>query len=389
MTDNIFRIRHIITIIMLIMIFFPGTLYPQETEPLRIMHGPYLQNPTETGMTLIWFTNNRCVSHVEFGEGDSLDQKARTSRHGLFDAYTTRHIVRLQGLEPGKTYAYRVVSQEFLQFEPYEVIFGATIASDISSFQALDRNSSEFSFVVINDVHEESQALDQKLEQMDWDGVDLVFLNGDIINHFEEESQIFYGFLDVCVKHFAKRIPFIWVRGNHETRGLLARHLADYVDTPKGKFFYSLHHGPVHFTVLDSGEDKLDSHEVYAGLVDFDAYRDRQAEWLAQEINTPSFKKATFHIVLFHIPAFGGNEWYGEQYLRRRWAPILKKAGIDLLVCAHTHHFNVLEPEEETHPYPVLINGKNTLVRADVNKKQITIRVLGPEGQIEHILHLK
>ncbi len=389
MTDKVFTNHRISAALMFIMIIFLGTLYPQETEPPRIMHGPYLQNPTETGMTLIWFTNNRCVSHVEFGEDESLGQKARTSRHGLFDAYTTRHIVRLQDLEPGKTYAYRVVSQEFLQFEPYEVIFGETIASNVFSFRTLDRKSSEFSFVVINDVHEESQALDQKLGRMDWEGVDLVFLNGDIIDHFEKESQIFDGFLDVCVAHFAKEIPFIWIRGNHETRGLLARRLSDYVDTPEGKFFYSLHHGPVHFTVLDSGEDKPDSHEVYAGLVDFDAYRDRQAEWLAQEINTPSFKKASFHIVLFHIPAFGGNEWYGEQYLRRKWAPILKKAEIDLLVCAHTHRFNVLEPEKETHPYPVLINGKNTLVRADVNKKQIAIRVLGPEGQIEHTLHLK
>ena len=46
------------------------------------------------------------------------------------------------------------------------------------------------------------------------------------------------------------------------------------------KYYYSFNHGPVHIIVLDTGEDKADSHPVYAGLADFDKYRDSQAEWL-------------------------------------------------------------------------------------------------------------
>jgi hypothetical protein len=98
-----------------------------------IIHGPYLQNPTENSVTVIWFTNKDCTSWVEYGTGESLGtfpkfgslvSVAKSGRHGLIEANTARHEVRLGGLVPGKTYRYRVASKEILQFAPYEVIYG-------------------------------------------------------------------------------------------------------------------------------------------------------------------------------------------------------------------------------------------------------------------------
>ncbi|MFA9454254.1 MAG: metallophosphoesterase [Candidatus Aminicenantaceae bacterium] len=359
-----------------------------QDAPLAITHGPYLQNPSPNGMTIIWFTSRECVSQVDFGEGGSLDRVARTSRHGLFAAYSTQHQVRLEGLEPGKTYSYRVVSKEFLQFEPYDVQYGDSISSELNDFRTLDRARQEYSFIVINDVHERADELDRKLQRLDWQGIDLVFLNGDIINHFEHENQIFEGFLDVCVDRFAREVPFVWIRGNHETRGLLARALPEFVDTPGGLFYYTLQHGPVQFVILDSGEDKPDTHEVYAGLVDFDAYRDEQAAWLQNVGRDRVFKKAPFKIVIFHIPPFGGNDWYGELYLRDSWGPVLERAKTDLLVCAHTHRFKYLEPEKGQHGYPVLVGGKDTVIRADVSGKRVAITVFDADGQVIHTMSL-
>ena len=68
----------------------------------------------------------------------------------------------------------------------------------------------------------------------------------------------------------------MYVRGNHETRGRFARSLHDYIATPNGKFYYSFDAGPVHFVVLDTGEDKEDSHPAYSGLTDFTGYREEQ-----------------------------------------------------------------------------------------------------------------
>ena len=38
----------------------------ENAEPLAITHGPYLQGPRATSMTIVWFTNKKCISRVEF-----------------------------------------------------------------------------------------------------------------------------------------------------------------------------------------------------------------------------------------------------------------------------------------------------------------------------------
>jgi len=53
---------------------------------------------------------------------------------------------------------------------------------------------------------------------------------------------------------------------------------------------------------MPPGEDKGDSGAEYTGLVDFDAYRREQAQWLRQEIGTQAFRKARFRVALAHMP---------------------------------------------------------------------------------------
>jgi len=361
-----------------------------EDEALAIIHGPYVQNVTENSATIMWFTNKKCVSKIEYGTGDnfrtfpqwgSLLQTAVSSRHGLIDANTNSHSITVSGLEPGKAHRYRVVSKEIAQFQPYEILYGSTVVSDIYIFQTMDPGAESFSFCVLNDIHEDSKRLNTLLQQVTWEDIDLVFLNGDTLSHLEEENQIFSGFLDTCVERFAKEIPFVFIRGNHETRGMFARNLIHYVATPDNKYYFSFNHGPVHFIVLDTGEDKPDTHPVYAGLADFDAYRDQQAEWLKEDIKSEGFKKAVFRIVLCHIPPFGGNDWHGEQYIRKAWGPLFNEAKLDLLVCAHTHRFNKLDPGEN-HIYPILIGATDTIIKFTVNKDNLELWVTDAEGHI-------
>ena len=63
------------------------------------------------------------------------------------------------------------------------------------------------------------------------------------------------------------------------------------------QFYFSFEHGPVYAIVLDTGEDKPDSEEVYAGIVDSDNYRREQAAWLEKEIQKPAFQKGTVTLI--------------------------------------------------------------------------------------------
>jgi hypothetical protein len=377
----------------IVSLIFSGGILGQEekNEALTIIHGPYVQNVTENSATIMWFTNKKCVSKIEYGTGDnfrtfpqwgSLLQTAVSSRHGLIDAYTTSHSITVSGLEPGKAHRYRVVSKEIVQFQPYEILYGSTVVSDIYSFRTLNPEAETVTFYVVNDIHENSERLDALLLPLGWDNIDLVFLNGDTLSHIEKEDQIFSGFLDTCIERFAKEIPFVFIRGNHETRGMFARNLIRYISTPENRFYFSFNHGPVHFIVLDTGEDKPDTHPVYAGLADFDAYRDLQAEWLSDDIRSDGFKNAVFKIVLCHIPPFGGNDWHGEQYIRNVWGPLFNESGISLLVCAHTHRFNKLDADEH-HNYPMVIGDTNTTIKITAKKDRIEVWVTDKDGQIK------
>jgi predicted phosphodiesterase len=362
-----------------------------QDEELEITHGPYLQQVTDSSAMVVWITNLEATSWVEYGTGSNLRsfptygsvaQTARNSRHGLVDAYATLHRILISDLEPGSEYRYRIFSKSVQGFRPYEVTFGGTIASEVFQFATLDADKESFSFTMLSDIHGDTTRLDSMLGQVSWDDVDLMFYNGDVIDYYEDESQIVDGFLDVSVEHFAKEIPLVLVRGNHETRGRYARRWIEHFPTVSGRFYYSFDHGPVHFVILDSGEDKEDSHPVYWGLADFDRYRAEQAEWLRREVNSEAFANAVFRVVLFHIPTFGTRDAHGVLHVREMWNEILNDANVDLVLNGHTHRFMHRESTEGENLYPMVVSGTNTLTRVDVSLDSMSITVTSTDGEV-------
>jgi acid phosphatase type 7 len=351
-------------------------------DQLTITHGPCLQQPAATSMTVVWFTNRKSVSHVEYGTGETLGSTAISAHHGLIDANTTAHAVRLSGLTPGTTYRYRVVSREIIRFGAYEIVFGQTVMSEVCRFVTLDPARSSFSFLAVNDTHNRDRQLTAMLKGASWDGVDLVFLNGDMVSEVNSLDVLFRGFLDACVNAFAKTTPLVLVRGNHETRGVAARQLMEVFPTSSGRFYGSFDHGGIHFIVLDSGEDKPDSSKEYSGLVAFDPYRAEQAEWLKADTHAEASRKAAFRVALFHMPPYGGNNWHGETQIRKLWGPILNESGVDLVICGHTHKFARLNPTKRANQYTLVIGATDTVIRGDVAGTKLSVTVTGANGTV-------
>lgn len=358
-------------------------------EKLDITHGPYLVEPGENCMTIIWFTNKPCLSWVEYcGEGNfgtfpqwgGYPEIARGITNGLVDANSKMHSIRLKNLKEGRKYKYRIVSKEILQYDPYEVIYGDSMVGEICEFETLSTQLTNFSFGAVTDGHERAAALDTLLQASPLDSMDMIFYTGDMLNWIGDEERIFNGLIDVSVDHFAKTKPFILIRGNHETRGPNARDLFPYFPHSSGKYYFAFSQGNVRFVVLDCGEDKPDTHPVYAGLVDFDGYRTEQAEWLKQEVERDEFKNAQYKIVLVHIPPFTGRG-HGGQDLTEKWGPILNEADIDLVISGHTHRFAIMEPREDLNNFPVLILGKDMMLKADVSSEQLSLSIRDIKGQ--------
>ena len=378
------RVRRVfsVAIVLAWLVELPSA-FSQDAEKLNIIHGPYLQAVTESSATVVWFTNRDCISRVEYSPADGNDVKAAfASHHGLVDANARIHRIPLTGLKPGVRYKYRVVSREIVKFDPYQVTFGDTIVEGPYFVQTWNPQKGEFSFCVVNDIHEDASRLDSLLNQVPLNTLDIVFLNGDIMNHWSREHQPFDGFLDLCVRRFARETPFVYVRGNHETRGALARGLLDYFPTSDGRYYYVFRHGPVSFLILDTGEDKPDSNKEYSGLVDFDAYRAEQTQWLHRIVQDESFKASRYRVVLMHMPPSVDARAYGASQVHTLWSPILNQASIDLMFCGHTHHFARIDPNESVNCYPILINAPDMVVQVEVSDSRLQATVKKADGQV-------
>lgn len=360
------------------------TSQPVTLPALRIVGGPYLQAPSPTGMTLVWTTNVNCVSKVEYGpSADDMPNVAISTHHGLIDANTTLHRITVDGLRPGTAYYYRAISTEIVEFQPYKVKYGPSVKSE-GRFTTLDSKKETFSFCVFNDRHDRAAQLRRTLGTVKWEGVDLMFALGDVMNDPKSESQIFQNFIDPCVEFFAGRIPLVFVRGNHETRGALARNLIDYFPTDSGQYYYSFDHGGVHFLLLDGGEDKADTSEEYSGLAAFEDYLKRETEWLDRELRTPAFIDARFRVCLLHMPPVakaGETKFIRAKWLQDNWNPRLSKVGLDLMLCGHTHLYAEL-PAGGDRAFPIVVGGTDTLVRVDVTPERLRMTTFKDDGTV-------
>lgn len=370
-------------------IVFP--LYAIAGQPsVKITHGPYLQNLSENEVTVVWTTDKPCKSWVEFSKKEDgknfysqLSRKAYASQDGLC-CVDTLHRVTITGLEKNTTYFYRVLSQEVKELLPYRPVLGNIVSTDIwkkpLTFTTLNGRQETLSMVMINDIHGKNDLQKKLLEMAPPQNVDMVVFCGDMCNYINKQSDIFTGFLDTSVGLFASRKPFVYVRGNHETRGAYARNFFRYLAGPEGKFYYAFTYGPIRFVVLDSGEDKPDTDVEYSGLVDFDNYILEQKEWLARELESPEFRAASFRVVLSHIP-FGKGGWYGSERLRKQLLPLLEGARIDLMLSGHNHTFGFMDKGKVT-AFPIIVNSNNSVLTMFGSEDLLKVQVKQIDGKV-------
>jgi hypothetical protein len=366
-----------------------NALPPGAAPAAEILAGPYLQNPGPTSMTVMWVTGPNAAGWLEYGRDGSAPLRALPVRDGLVEANGRVHRVVLTGLAADTTYTYRIATRPIASFGPYKVDYGDIARSETFTFRTLGASRGTYSFLVLNDLHEDLETLRAHMTRASADPYDLVFFNGDTLSHLESEGQVLERFLKPAADRFASRIPFFLVRGNHETRGAFARELGRYLALPDGRFYYAFDHGPVHFIVMDTGEDKEDGHWAYSGLTDFDAYRQQQANWLAQEVASPAFQQARFRVLIAHMPFFGDArtrvDGHGQTDCRTRWGGMLSAAGLDLHIAGHTHRANWVEPEATANSFPVAVGGgsakgSNTLTRVNVSPDALDVIVTTEAG---------
>lgn len=346
---------------------------------------PYLHTLDNKHMYIRWITNRNCYSWVEYGETDVLDKKVHAVTDGLVNSNNRVHEIFLQNLIPGKTYHYRVASKEMRRWDEDVVVFGETIYSKTYTFRTIAEDADEINFLVLNDLHDMPSSFPHLLQLNGKNPFDFVFLNGDMFNYQSGEAQIIQHLITPCTTDFAIQKPLLFVRGNHELRGPFAHQLKDYFSYPQGYYFH-FHYGPLFAIAIDTGEDKEDDKPVYAGLAAFDAFREKQALWIEELMQSDAYRNAVYKVVFMHIPPFYSNDAHGSMHSRKLFSPLFDKYKVDLVVCGHTHVYGVHPPVKGQHDYPIIIGGgplpgTRTLIKVKANQQELKLQMLDDSGK--------
>lgn len=365
---------------------------------ITIISGPYLQNVTQNGVTIVWRTDLPSTAWVELAPCDESNfysyERPKFYETELGRAVVgTVHKVTLGNLEPGTRYRYRIYSEEVLDQQPYHVSYGGVAASDVFrkaplEFSTIPSQSDTVRFRVINDMHGDNDKLYDLMAGFDKSAYDFVFYNGDMVNFMDNENSIFDGFINRSVDLFASEIPFYMARGNHETRGNWAKNYMTYFPTPTILPYYTLKVGSLFIIVLDGGEDKPDSDIEYSRTSFFDDYRYAEAQWLKGVTDSDEFKNSPFKIVITHVPPIN-DKWHGPLHAKDLFLPILNKAGINLMLCAHLHRYVYCPAGTDGAEFPVIINSNTEGMDILVNNDNLNVTIFDRAGKTVNTFEYK
>ncbi len=351
---------------------------------------PYLQNPARDGITVMWRTVDPSYSWIEYGTDSAHVKIARTVEYGIVLSNITRHKVRINGLAAGQKYYYRVCSQKVLKYEGYKKEFDKPAKTKFYSFTTLDAKGTDFTCVFFNDLHSNLPVFDLLCKQLKDVSYDFTVFNGDCFqdpSSEEHEAGILAHYTNAVN---AANKPAIFMRGNHEIRGVYATGWPSLVDWDGDHPYFSFSFGDTRFVFLDNGEDKNDGHVEYSNMNEFDEFRDRQTSWLMNEITQPDFRNASRRVLVQHIPIYSWDNNYDPGFIpcHDLWDPIYKKTPFNINITGHLHRFNFYTTGKVGNPFPLVVGGGNNEQSARVmilQKKgnRLTLKAIDCQGKTE------
>ena len=302
--------------------FYPLTTYKITSDPTVI--------DTSDGYSVVFSTNDVGTGYIEYTY-EGQDYKVYDHTAGRLDSDTKIHSIKVP-YEHLRNNSYRVGSVRVID----EFSYGSRLGAEVKSEEyTLTYNDSENQiWLVISDWHTMlNEAYSAVGHLGDYDSI--IFL-GDSAPNVDYEDDVIKNTVQFMGKVSGGEKPAIYVRGNHETRGAYANNLPSALGLDE--LYYTLDVGSYSFIVLDSGEDKEDSHSEYGGLTAYGDYRKAMVEWL-KTADTNSDKV----IALSHAWEISQVE---NELALEGWNEI-DRMGARLMLSGHSHQCSLVDKEAE------------------------------------------
>ena len=263
--------RRTITAVILAVTLLIGIFNIFPVVPYKITSAPsVIDNGNE--YSVVFSTNKYGTGYVEYSY-NGKDYKLYDEMGGRLNTDSKIHSISVP-YEHLRNNTYSVGSTEVFEQYSYGSHRGKTVNSEKYTLKYND--SENQSFLVISDWHTE---LDDAYKAVSYVGeYDSVILLGDSSPGVDFEEEVVKNIIEFAGEVAKGTKPIIYARGNHETRGQYAGKILDSLGL--NEFYYTTNIGPYSFIILDSGEDKEDSHPEYGGMNNYGQYRADMIEWM-------------------------------------------------------------------------------------------------------------
>lgn len=259
------------------------------------------------------------------------------------------HHVRIEGLEPGTEYCYRVEAD------------GAVMASGIRFRTAPADKTARVRFMVIGDMGSgtEDQDLVRDVMLRYAEGAHFILTTGDNAYSDGDRDELHERVFVVYQDMFA-RMPVYPTPGNHDYKTDEAQPYLDHFFLPEDAWrekdrerYYTVGFGPVHWIALDSETPSWEASPTWD---------DDQTDWLAgHAVHT----ERPWPIAGFHQPAKAGHPDRGPHLVAlMQWAPILEENNVPLVLQGHDHYYERFTPIKQHEPAATEEGGVTYIVTA-------------------------
>ncbi|HTI38813.1 MAG TPA: Ig-like domain-containing protein [Vicinamibacterales bacterium] len=310
-----------------------------------VVRGPYLQQPTNHSMVVVWATKESGAGEVRYNAAGAVTTTAAAVSHlvsatqsGLaFDYY--QYEATLPGLAASTSYTYQTFNS------------GAATSPQASFRTGPATGSGSVTFVAFADSGTGSVEQQQLADLIGRDSFDIALHAGDIAygtpDGQGDASYTTYQsyFFDIYKWLGARALSPI--EGNHDSRATnnngqayldlfsLPRNGASAAFPDHAERYYSFDYGPVHVIGLDTEYTFLDP--------------TRQAEqlrWLEADLaaTTQPWKVAVLH----RAPYSSGGEHGSSLDVRVAFGPLFERYGVELVLSGHEHDYERTVPIRES-----------------------------------------
>ncbi|MDI6803316.1 MAG: metallophosphoesterase family protein [Bacteroidota bacterium] len=286
--------------IKILFIFIFGSAIFSNISIGQIEKGPYLQNTTQTGITICWISEEIGLGEVKYGLDSSLGVRKSDNRK------TTYHQITLNGLNPQTEYFYQVTDGGY--------------ESEVYKFWTAPVDTTAFSFVVLGDTRDGHEVHNNLVNRIILHQPNFVVHTGDFVmkGNIQSDWDKFFEINNQLMKF----IPYYPVLGNHEDND---ERYYNYFALPDKENYYSFTWGNSNFIVLDSNHP-------FNG-------REDQKEYLSDVLANSTDKKFTF--IFYHHPPYSSvdKRKQSREEFRNQFIDVFKPFSPDIIFNGHDHNY--------------------------------------------------